>query len=302
MFKKLIFAASFAALVGCSSSGESSDANDGNTPVTPPVMTPVTPPVMTPATPPVMTPATPPNTPTNPTAGANPSGGVSGVWFGTTNFGDGVFVINSNAQLVGLSSNNGSYEAVHGTTGGGDRFLHRTSDNPAHGDSFTLVGDLPSVVDPAQSDTVTYGLSVVNDGQQLNNVGGPGNFSLTFATDNDIAPIDNAFLSGTWRALTSFAATNADLELNITFDGNGGVTGFTNFDNGTDQFNIPFEAGGQTTVPADSSLYMGITFTWNASQNHSGVVYRDRNDSNRIILNTLAPADSSNFTAILTRQ
>jgi len=243
-----------------------------------------------------MTPATPPNTPTNPTAGANPSGGVSGVWFGNTNFGEGVFVIDSGSQLRGLSSNNGSYEAVHGTTGGGDRFLHRTSDNPAHGDSFTLAGD---VADPA---SVTYNLSVVNDGQQLDNVGGPGNFSLTFATDNDIAAIDNAFLAGTWRALTSFAPMNADLELNVTFDANGGVTGFTNFDNGSEQFNIPFEAGAQTTAPADSSQYMNITFTWNTSENHSGVVYRDRNDSNRIILNTLAPDNSSNFSAILTRQ
>ena len=278
MFKKLIFAASLAALVGCSGSGDSSDDNGG----TPP--------------------ETPPTNPTNPTPGGNPSGGISGVWFGNTNFGEGVFVIDSNAQLRGLSSNNGSYEAVHGTTGGGDRFLHRTSDNPAHGDSFTLVGDLPSVVDPAQPDTVTYNLSVVNDGQQLDNVGGPGNFSLTFATDNDIAAIDNAFLAGTWRALTSFAPMNADLELNVTFDGNGGVAGFTNFDNGTDQFNIPFEAGGQTTAPADSSQYMNITFTWNTSESHSGVVYRDRNDSNRIILNTLAPANGSNFSAILTRQ
>lgn len=298
MFKKLIFAASLAALAGCSSSGSSSDSTDADAPATPPVTTPpvTTPPV---TTPPV---TTPPATPTDPTASANPSGAISGVWFGNTNFGEGVFVIDSSSALVGLSSNNGSFEAVHGTTAGGARFLHRDSDNPAHGDSFTLVGDLPSVVDPAQPDDVVYGLSVVNDGEQLDNVGAAGNFSLTFATTNDIEAIDSDFLTGTWRALTSFAPTNADLELNVTFAANGGVTGFTNFDNGTDQFVIPFEAGGQTSVPSDSSLYMGIAFTWNTSEDHTGVVYRDRNDSSRIILNTLAPDNNSNFTAILTRQ
>jgi len=223
----------------------------------------------------------------------------SGTWFGATNFGDAVVVIDSANTLYGLSSSGGSYEAVHGTVGGSlQRFLHRNSDNAAHGDSFTLVGDAPNPADAnAAENFASYNLSVANDGQQLNNAGGSGNFSLTFATENDIAPIDASFLAGSWRALTSFCPSGCDLSMSMNFSGNT-VSGDTIFEGGT-----PIGLNGQIAAAADSSLYMTVSFSWNG-QTRAGILHRDRINSSRVILNTVGDDAGTNktFSAILTKQ
>ena len=327
MFKKLVFVASLAVLAGCSDSGEGSIDDVLNAGATPPVVTPpvVTPPLVTPpvATPPVVTPpvdttpvdttpvATPPvvtppvdTTPVDTTpvdvapVSANPTGALLGAWFGTTNFGPGVVVIDSNNQIAGLSTDGaGTFEVVHGAVGGNlERMFHRNSDNPAHGDSFTLAGDLPSVVDPAQSDTVAYNLAVVNDGEQLDNTGGPGNFSLTFATTNDIAAIDVAFLNGGWRAETSFCPAGCDVALEMMFQESGAVTGFTTF-NGEGQLDL------NGSLVQTSPVFMEVSFIWNGLP-RAGVIHRDITDSSRIVLNTIGDNGGTNqsFSAVLTRQ
>jgi len=310
MFKKLVIVASVAVLAGCSDSGggaidDVTDTVADSTPVdsVPVDTTPVVPPPVD-ATPVDNTPVdnTPvDNIPVDPddnVVSANPTGALTGAWFGSTNFGSGVVVIDSNNQLAGLSTNGaGGYEAVHGPVGGSlDRLFHRTSENAAHGDSFTLSGDVPSTVDPTQPDTLTYNLSVVNDGEQLDNTGGPGNFSLTFATTNDIAAVDIGFLTGTWRALTSFCAVDCNLALEMSFDGSGGVGGFTTFNGGGE---IPLS--GQ--LVSASPVFMTVSFTWNG-QTRNGVVHRDLTDNARIVLNTIGDDGGINksFSAILTRQ
>lgn len=288
MFKKLAFVASLAVLAGCSDSGNSSDDNN-NASQNPVVENPVVenPVVETPVveTPVVETPVV-----ENPVNGGNPSGGLSGAWFGTTSFGEGVVIIDNTNRIFGLSNAGTNYEAVVGSVGGTlEQFIHRNSDNPASATSFTLVGD--------PGETFNYNLSVVNDGQQLNNAGGPGDFALTFGTANDIAAIDAAGIAGNWQALTSFCPADCDLGLNLTFNGTtvSGSTLFVPFD--------PIPINGTLAVPADSNLYMAISFEWNG-QSRSGVIHRDRTDSNRLILNTVG-VDGENgnrtFTAILSR-
>ena len=287
MFKKLAFVACLAVLAGCSDSGGSSGDDNNNAAETPVAETPVAqPPVETPV---VETPVAQPPVETG-GGSANPSGGLSGAWFGNTGFGEGVVVIDNTNRIFGLSNAGDQYQAVTGNVGEAlEPFRHRTSDNPASATSFTLVGD--------PEDPFNYNLSVVNDGQQLNNTGGPGDFALTFATTNDIAAIDAAAVNGSWQALTSFCPMDCDIALTLTFNGTtvGGSTLFAPFD--------PIPINGTIAAAPDSNLYMTIGFEWNG-QNRSGVIYRDRTDSNRLILNTVG-VDGENgnrtFTAILSR-
>ncbi len=295
MFKKLAFVSCLAVLAGCSDSGGSDgDNNNGNnTPVeqTPVEQTPVE------QTPVEQTPVEQTPVEQMPVTGANPAGGLSGAWFGATSFGEGVVIIDNTNRIYALSNAGSDYEAIHGTVGGSlERFFHRDSDNPAHGDSFTLVGD-PSLLANGSPELVNYNLSVVNDGQQLNNAGGLGDFQLTFGTANDLAAIDAAGIAGNWQALTSFCPSGCDLALNMTFNGTAvsGSTLFVPFD--------PIPLAGQLTAAADSNLYMTIAFEWNG-QNRAGVIYRDRTNSDRLILNTIGEdGDNGNrtFTAILSR-
>jgi hypothetical protein len=163
--------------------------------------------------------------------GDTPSGSTAGVWFGATGFGEGVVIVGDTGQVTSLSSNGaGQYEAVFGNAGSAmERFFHRDSVNPSSATSFTLAGDVPSTTDPVQADTQTYNLVVTNDGQQLDNTGDAGAFSLTFATGDDIGTVDIASISGTWVALTSFCAADCDLSLAINFSTNGSFTGATVF-------------------------------------------------------------------------
>ena len=115
----------------------------------------------------------------------------SGVWFGTTSFGEGVFVIGSDGMLYGLSSrDDGLNEAVFGNVDGSvRRYLHLASRNPDHGTSFNLLGERPESFNSFDMNEVMYNLVVSNEGQQLTNSGIGGNFSLTFATADDVMPI-----------------------------------------------------------------------------------------------------------------
>ncbi|MFT5895726.1 MAG: hypothetical protein ACI8VW_002601 [bacterium] len=233
------------------------------------------------------------------TGGDTPSGTTAGVWFGATGFGEGVVIVGDTGQVTGLSSNGaGQYEAVFGNAGSAmERFFHRDSVNPASATSFTLAGDLPSSTDPVQADTQTYNLVVTNDGQQLDNTGDAGAFSLTFATGDDIGTIDFASISGTWVGLTSFCDTECDLSLTVNFSANGSFTGATQRNT---EPGIPLT--GSLTNPG-TSQYLDVSMIWNG-QPRNGVLYRDRTTA-RLVLNTVGPngEDGNNsFSAFLTQQ
>lgn len=231
--------------------------------------------------------------------GDTPSGSTAGVWFGTTGFGDGVVVVGDSGQVTGLSSNGaGQFEAVFGTAGSAmERFFHRDSVNPASATSFTLAGDVPSTTDPVQADTQTYNLTVTNDGQQLDNTGDAGAFSLTFATGDDVGTIDTASIAGTWVGLTSFCAADCDLSLTMTFSADGAFTGSTQF-NATPV--IPLTG---SATDSGSTQYLNVSMTWNGEQ-RDGVLYRDRTTS-KLVLNTVGSNGEDgnrSFSAFLTQQ
>jgi len=245
-----------------------------------------------------------PNTGTvNPGGGTTtvtPSGEVPGVWFGNNGFGDALVVIEDDLDIFSFSASSaGTYETVFGKLGGApaERFIHRNSDNPAHGDSFTLVGDPPTLLDPDDSDTISYNMTVSNDGEQLDNSGAA--FSLAFARTDDVQAIAVADIVGDWRALTSFAATNGDLELTMRFASDGAVSGFTDFNSGG-RIDI---TGGTVSAVANSPQYLAIAFVWNDTP-RTGVITRDRS-SNKLLLNSFGPdveGGNKSFSALLTAQ
>ncbi len=231
------------------------------------------------------------------TGGDNPTGTTEGVWFGNTNFGAATVIIDGSGELTGLSANgSGGYEAVFGNISSPmERFLHRDSEEPGFNSSFTLAGDIPG-----DAPTLQYNLSVTNDGQQLDNTGGPGNFSLTLATTNDVGAIDVASIAGDYQGQTSFCPADCRLLLNFNIGADGSVVGSTVFND----FG-PLALTG-TVTPSSSSQYLNVTFTWN-DQTRDGVLYRDRTTS-RLVLNTVGfnpdPAVDGNqtFSAFLTAQ
>lgn len=231
-----------------------------------------------------------------------PSGTITGVWFGNNNFGEGVMIVDANENVVALSSNDsGQYETVFGPASGAlERFLHRDSENPAFADSFTPAGDSPSVIDPTLSDTITYNLSVENDGQQINHTGEGGDFSMTFANENDLVPISVEGIAGNWYSKSSICPVDCNITLEMTMTDAGDINGFTQFNNGQE---VPLN--GSAFIAQASTQYLNIQFTWNETR-RTGVLYFDRLDPTRLILNTIGPAvtssASASFTASLIRR
>lgn len=238
------------------------------------------------------------------TGGDNVDGGISGVWFGNNGFGEAVVVIEPDNDIYSYSAGSGVYEAAFGSVGSAaSRFIHRDSENSAHGDSFTLVGDVPSAITTfeAGADSVTYNLAVTNDGQQLDNTGDAGSFSLTFAGSDDVSAISVADIAGTWVARTSFSATD-NLVLSMTIAADGAVSGFTDYASGSIPDGVDGIAlTGTVGTAADSSLYLPIQYNWN-DFDREGVLFFNRTNSQLVLNGFGAEGDANNFTALLTRQ
>jgi len=233
-----------------------------------------------------------------------PTGSIAGAWFGNNHYGEGVMIVDAAGNVSALATNGaGQYESAFGPANGNlQRFVHRDSDNPAFADSFTLSGEPPSLLTgDVADDTIAYNLSTPDEGQSITN---SGNFSMTFATENDLAPVSLASIAGNWTAKTSFcvsppAAEECNLTLNMTFGADGTVTGSTVYNvDGVSPLN------GTVTVAEGATQYLNISFTWTEKQ-RTGVVHVDRLDPTRLVINTFGSADtegqSRSFTASMIR-
>jgi len=232
--------------------------------------------------------------------GNNQAGGLPGVWFGNNDFGNGVMVIDAANNIYSLSANTqGRYETVFGPVSGTlERYIHR--DSLIAGQSFTLAGDYPSerpAEENAGPDTTSYSLSVINDGQQVQNSGGAANFSMTFATADDVQTISVSEVAGSWGAMTNFGPT-FDLELSFDINADGSVTGATIYQDGA-----PNNLTGTVTEPANANQYLTVSFEWLGNA-RNGVIYKHRDNPSQLILNTVGPDNDGNksFSALMTRQ
>ena len=221
----------------------------------------------------------------------------SGVWFGTTSFGEGVFVIGSDGMLYGLSSrDDGLNEAVFGNVDGSvRRYLHLASRNPDHGTSFNLLGERPESFNSFDMNEVMYNLVVSNEGQQLTNSGIGGNFSLTFATADDVMPISQQSAAGQWESRTAFCPSDCDITVVLDIASSGFVTGTTQVND-----NAVSQLAGSVASPGNSNLYLHIEFLLNGDR-RAGVVYFDR-FSDSLILNTIGvDNNTSSLSAVFQR-
>jgi len=236
------------------------------------------------------------------------NGAIPGVWFGNNNFGDGVMVIDANENIYALTRNTaGRQETVFGPASGQlDRFIHRDSENAMFAQSFTLVGDPPSTLtevpgaDSPGPDVITYALSVENDGQSISNSGGVGDFQMTFATNDDVPAVSLADVAGDWSATTSFQPVDGNITVRMNITETGVVTGSTQFNNGGLS-----PLSGNAAAAAGSDQYLSLSFTW-LNQRRTGVLYRDRADTTRLIVNTVGPnpdddTETQSFTASMIR-
>ena len=207
---------------------------------------------------------------------------TAGVWFGTTSYGEGVFVIDSENNLYGHSTrDDGIVETVFGDVDGTlQRYLHVASRNLDHGSSFNLLGERPENFNIFDMNDVDYDLQVTNEGQSLVNSGIGGNFSLTFATADDMKPISVLSIAGEWESRTAFCDIDCDLTLILEVSNSGFVSGSSRFNN-----EQPGQLAGSTAAPDNSNLYLQIEFLLNGDR-RAGVVYFDR-FSDSLILNTV---------------
>jgi len=223
-----------------------------------------------------------------------PSGDIVGAWYGSNDFGEGVMIVDVSGNITAFAANgSGLYQTVFGPSSGGlQSYTHRNSDNTAF-DEITLVGD-------AAPDPITYSLTATSEGRAINNSGGAGDFSMTFATEAELTPISVADIVGAWTVTTSFCPADCDLTVEMTFAPDGGVSGFTRI-NADPELTL---AG--TVSAADSATqYLNVEFIW-AEKRRSGVVYFDRRDTTQLFLNTSGPGDEGkppeSFTASLSRR
>lgn len=224
------------------------------------------------------------------------SGDYAGVWVGPNNFGEAVMIIDSNEIVHTLAANDeGRYEVVFGPASEQlDYFYHRDSFNETTATSFTLAGDLPSALDAAASNNIAYSLTVENDGQQITNAGTASAeaFTMTLADQNDMPAIALDDVVGTWTAQTSFeCTTECELGLELTIAADGAVTGSTIYNDGGDDIIAPIV--GSVTTADEADQYLKISFVWN-ELNRRGVLYFDRNDITRLVLNTFGPDGDAN--------
>ena len=231
----------------------------------------------------------------NSTAGpVEPSGNTAGVWIGPTDFGTGVYIIDSAQNLFGFSSDGlGKFKSLFGSIDSPlERFDHRVGDNPAIGDAPTIVGDPDS-----EFANLSYLFAVTEDGRSLFNSSALGEFTMTLADDNSIAVAD---VAGNWESKTSFCDT-CPLALNLSIAADGTLSGQTSFgEQGT--------LDPSNEVPLSGSVsgggqYLQIEFTWDGKV-RSGVLYREFG-TEKLMLNTIgiesAEAGNRAFSALLTR-
>lgn len=285
MIKHVMALALVAALSACSSdSNDDTGSTGGGTGNVPTIPTPIGP------------------TPTGPIV---PSGGLPGVWVGQNDFGESVMVVDANQNVYSLAETVGDdgrddYESVFGPASGQlEVFDHRQSFDDTTATSFTLSGDSADASEPA---TVSYNLSVQNEGQQITNAATAttGAFIMQLADLNDVPAVTIADVVGTWTSQTSYECGEVACQLGLVviIGADGQVSGETDFNAGV--YIAPLT--GTAAAAAGSSQYLTISFEWNGFS-RAGILYRDRSDTTRLVINTIGPDEAGNksFTSSMIR-
>lgn len=248
MIKNALIALTLVLAVGCGGGSDDPAPADSNPGTTPPVNNPGTP--------------------------GTPTGNTTGIWVGNTDFGSGVYVIDGQQILYGLSTDNvGSYKSLHGPiTAAVARFDHRVSDEPEFGTGITIVGT------PDENFAeIAYTFGASDDGAFLTNTSTFGTFNMQ--RDNTVLTLADAV--GTYETRTAFCPSGCRLSAGITISGDGTITGFTN----ADSAQAVAEQVPLNGTVTEEGQFLRVQFTWNGL-NRSGVIYRDFGTAN-VVMNTV---------------
>ena len=205
----------------------------------------------------------------------------AGTYIGSFGGGEGVYIIDNENQLSGLSIfADGRAQTLVGSVGAEDtftgalqQFQHEASEVDPQVQSFASVASLAD--DLSIDVTILNGQSITNTAESDTAV------SLLAAVDGDaLTPATAAAVAGEWSAFNTFGG-NGDMNLttSMTFDGTS-VTGstFLTLADGTDTTPAPI-AGGITEF-GDAAI---IEFTWNGVPDYKGVVFFNPNGDGRLV-------------------
>jgi|GEM_PF-2663581 len=225
--------------------------------------------------------------------GGGEFGGRAGVLQGTVGAADGIYVLNSNNILAGVSiAADGSAVSTFGDLGEGANFSgnvtqlsHPASNNGAAG-SFAPVGEEPA--NASLSVSIMDGMSIEGSGA-----------SLAYLSAGSLTTADAASLAGNWRGVHLFGdATVFDFILDLTFSGNSFTGSSDFFDAGVSQF--PNTIDGSFETFGDVAL---VSFTWGSADNppasYSGIAYLLADGTNRLALSAQRDAGQSDGSATI---
>lgn len=235
-----------------------------------------------------------PTTPTTPIpgGGGNPpaTGTTAGTYTGDFGTGNGVYVINNENYLAGLSlATNGSATSLFGELGDGNSFTGNLRQY-FHQESLPqgAAGSFGAVAGELTERPVSFSISI---GQGINGDG----IALTGASAGQLTTANAASLAGTWQGTHGFCGGETCFELitTITFDGLT-VSGSTQVDDGTP---VPLQGG--ITEFGEVSL---VSFVWSEST-YTGAVFFVPDGTGRLAMFGESP-DSQTLTiaALMSRQ
>ena len=234
------------------------------------------------------------------------AGTKAGTYIGTFGDSEGVYVINNNNQLAGLTIRaNGSAQSLFGDLGAADSFngelrqyLHQESRPDGASGSF---GAVASLVNPLGIDvTIVNGQTIESTAESATAVnlrGAAGSLQVANA----------ASLAGTWSGVHSFCTDGPDgtlvgcqlLTTSLTFNGNT-VTGSTVITDAEGTAQAPIFLNGGITEFGEASL---IDFNWGDASGYSGVVFFTPSGDGRVAFIGERPVgDPPTISAVMTKQ
>ncbi|MBX2839212.1 MAG: hypothetical protein KTR35_20315 [Gammaproteobacteria bacterium] len=234
------------------------------------------------------------------TTGGDVSGN-GGIWTGDIGYGSGVYVVDANNNVYGLSSDDGStYTSSFGNIGNGTtysgslvEYFHPAS-NAVSGIAMAPIGE-----EFAGSGT-PLNLNIVA-GQTIENLASGNEFTLTNSPSSLTTATPSA-VAGSWRGTHSFLTGDnsyAEYRMDVTFSGNTmtGSTGVYSF-GGDNDGAIDFVHDVNGTIAGYSNA-LTTNFTWSdagGTTTYNGVIYFHPDGSGNLVVNVQAANGGSPVT------
>ncbi len=239
------------------------------------------------------------DTTTGGTTGGGEPGGRSGAYIGTMNAGRGVYVIDNNNYLSGLSiAADGSATSVFGSIGADSRYSGPLTvvQHPAGAGSVPAFGNGDRLADDYQAPTFTFDIV---DGQSISG----GDVNLVYAGGSELTPVTAGALDGTWGSNYEFGceASNCHvLETSVIINGTS-VSGSTRYKPIDGDYGEPLPINGTISEFGGVAL---LSFIWRESDAYQGIAYFSLDDPTQLVFLGTSTENVENPTiaALLTRQ